>query len=427
MSSPRPYQRRWRLPPPYIREMKPLEASGVMDEVPGPLGLVLWQSVRDTTLWALTPAEKREDLFTPDAEPRRLADVLTFGDAVAAIDEPLRALAAMLSHPADVAPEAIMLACDRVSMWAEMRGRMMTAIAFAQASALALPASSRSALRVGRLARRAGEHARAEGWLQRAVVLARQEGDRVSHAWAYSALGSVYVLRGNFPAAERHHQRALRIAERHSLRARAAAALHDLFTLCADTGRPADAVSYARRAAIAYGPKHDRLPALAHDVALTWLESGHFARALPILQAATPRMAPNQQVLGLASTARAAGSLGYEELFARCHLGVIQIVEAGGERENHPAALLNLGRGAAALGKLEVATSLASRAHELAIELQQHRIAFAAESLLESVNSRRGAARTTATAPAGLPAPADDESSPQADEFACELLAGLTG
>jgi tetratricopeptide (TPR) repeat protein len=392
----------------------------------GALGLVLWQSVRDATLWALTPAEKRQGLFTPDAEPRRLADVLTMGAGAAAIDDPLQALAGMLSHPADIAPEAVMLACDRVSVWAEARGSIATAIAFAQASALALPGSARSALRVGRLARRAGDNSRAEGWLQRTVVLARQEGDSVSHAWAYTALGRLHMLRGNSPAAERHHQRALRIAERHSLRARAAAALHDLFALCAQSGRIPEAVAYARRAVTAYGPKHDRLATLAHDVALLWLESGEFARALPVLQASIPRMSPNQQVLGLASTARAAGSLGEPETFTRCQLSVASIVDAGGERENHPAALLNVGWGASALGDLDLAAGFAARARALATELAQHRIVFAAECLLDSVEASRRAAGVPA-AQAEVIAPADRETIPQADELAGELLAGLAG
>lgn len=394
--------------------------------MPGPLGLVLWQSVRDATLWALTPAEERQGLFTPDAEPRRLADVLTMGADAASIDDPLQALAGMLSHPADIAPEAVMLACDRVSVWAEGRGSVAAAIAFAQASALALPASSRAALRVGRLARRAGEHTRAEGWLQRAVVLARQEGDHVSHAWAYTALGRLHMLRGNSPAAERHHQRALRIAERHSLRARVAAALHDLFTLCAQSGRFPEAVTYARRAVAAYGPKHTRLATLAHDVALMWLESGEFTRALPVLEAAIPRMAPNQHVLGLANTARAAGSLGQRETFTRCQVAVAAIVAAGGELENHPGALLNVGRGASGLGDLELAATLATRAQRLATELGQHRVVFGAESLLASIEARRRAAGAPRS-PAGVPAPADREPTPQADELAGELVAGLAG
>lgn len=418
MITPRPYQRRWRLPTPYVRDAEPLEAAGVLDEVSGPLGLLLWQSVRDAALWAMTPAEAREGLFHPDAEPRRLADLLTIGPAAARIEEPLGALARMLTHPADTAPEVVMLACDRISQWAEAGDRVATALTFAQAAALAVPASARGALRVGRLARRRGELVRAEGWLQRAVVLARQEGDRVSHAWGYTALGSLHMLRGNLPSAERHHQRALRIAERHSLRARAAAALHDLFVVSADRGRTGEAVGYARRAVEMYGPKHQKLPVLAHDVALMWLEQGEFSHALPVLEAVCPFVPTSQSILGLASTARAAGGLGRRALFDDYHRRVVALADRDSQRDNQPAALLNVARGAAHLGERELAESLGHRCLELARELQQHKIVFAAESLLDSLHADTSAAGTPLEAPAD--AKFTDE---EADSLVGELVA----
>lgn len=417
------FTRRWRLPPPYLREAEPLEGARILEEFAGPLGILLWQSVRDAGLWALTPADQREGLFTAEAEPRRLADLLSIG-AARPVEEPLRALAAMLTHPADVAPEAVMLACNRVSQWAESRDAIGTALAYAQGSALAMPASARSALRVGRLARRQGEYARAEGWLQRAVVLARQEADRVTHAFGYSALGNVYMMRGNMPAAERHHLRALRIADRHSLQGRAAAALHDLFVLCADTGRLDRAVAYARRAIIAYGPKHERMPALAHDVALMWLERGEFARALPVFEAVWPYMPANQRVLGLANAARAAGPLGERETFRSCQEAVIRIVEGAGPRENHAAALLNVARGAAGLGDLDLGLSLAERTRALANELQEHKISFSAENLVQSIEVERSARRAPVETGAMSVTTTVDES---ADALVDELVACFAG
>jgi tetratricopeptide (TPR) repeat protein len=418
------YARRWRLPPPYLREAEPLEGARILEEISGPLGLLLWQSVRDAGLWALTPADRREGLFTQEAEPRRLADLLSMGEAARAIEEPLRALAAMLSHPADVAPEAVMLACNRVSQWAESRNAIATALAYAQGSALAMPASSRSALRVGQLARRQAEYARAEGWLQRAIVLARQETDRVSHASGYSALGNLYRMRGNMPAAERHHLRALRIADRHSLAGRAAAALHDLFVICADTGRVDQAVGYARRAVSAYGAKHEQVPALAHDVALMWLETGEFARALPVLHTIWPFMPAHQRVLGLANAARAAGALGERQMFTACHERVLRIVDAAEVRENHAVALLNVARGAVSLGELELAETLGARAQALADSLQEHKIRFSAGNLLQSIAAERGALRSIAPEQGTPVTTAAGES---ADALADELVACFSG
>lgn len=422
MITPRPYQRRWRLPTPYVRDAEPLEAAGVLDEVSGPLGLLLWQSARDAALWAMTPSEAREGLFHEAAEPRRLADLLTIGPPAARIEEPLGALARMLTHPADTAPEVVMLACDRISQWAEAEDRVATALTYAQAAALAVPGSARGALRVGRLARRRGELVRAEGWLQRAVVLARQEGDRVSHAWGYTALGSLHMLRGNLPAAERHHQRALRVAERHSLRARAAAALHDLFVVSADRGLTRPAVAYARRAVEMYGSRHQKLPALAHDVALMWLENGEFERALHVLEVVWPHMPQNQQILGLANTARAAGALGRAALFAESRQKVLDIVASASEVENQPAALLNIARGAAHLSELELAESLARQSLDAARRLQQNKIVFSAENLLQSIHAETSAAGTPIEAPAD--AKYSDED---ADSLVGELVACFAG
>lgn len=419
-----PYSRRWRLPPPYLSGSEPMEAAGILEEMGGPMGLLLWQTARDATLWATTPAERREGLFHPDAEPRRLADVLSVGDAVESIEEPLRALAALLSHPADVAPEAVMLACNRISQWAESREMIRSALAYAQASALSMPGSARSALQVGRLARRVAEHARAEGWLQRAVVLARQEGDRLTHAFGYSALGNLYKMRGNMPAAERHHLRALRIARRHSLAGREAAAVHDLFVICAETGRLPEAITYARGAVTAYGPRHERLPALAHDIAVLWVENGEFGRALPVLLSVWPHLAPGDRVLGLTNAARAAGALRDQTTYAECHARSLAIIDAAESREHHAVAVLNLARGAVGLGELDLGRRLADRATALAVQAGEHKISFGAEALLQQIDANRSAI----TSPP-LPAPASEptEADESADALVGELVACFSG
>lgn len=416
--APSRYERRWRLPPPYLRGQEGLEGSLVLEELGGPLGLVLWQAMRDAALWALTPADRREGLFTGEAESRRLADLLALGEPPAALEEPLRALAALLSHPADIGPEAVMLACQRISQWAEEREARATALAFAQAAALATPASAREALRVGRLASQRGEYARAEGWLQRAVVLARQERDSVTHAWTYTALGHLYFQRGNFPASERHHLRALRISRRHSLLRREAAALHDLLTVCGATGRYAEALHFAGQAVAAYGPNHDRLPSLAHDVALLLAEQGRFAAALPILTAVWPRLEPRQRLLGAANAARAAGALGDRDVFSR-YAEIARELLGHEANEDTPSALLNLARGAAGLQMWDDAFDLGRESLRLASRLHQGKIQIAAESLLHSIDAERHL-----SSPGPSPVQPDDEL---ASRVSRELVACLTG
>ena len=73
------FRRRWRIPPPYLRGSEPMEGATILEEVPGALGLLLWQAMRDVSLWAMTPREERVGLFNADAEPRRLAALLSIG------------------------------------------------------------------------------------------------------------------------------------------------------------------------------------------------------------------------------------------------------------------------------------------------------------------------------------------------------------
>ncbi|MBA4157877.1 MAG: hypothetical protein H0X65_16450, partial [Gemmatimonadetes bacterium] len=46
-SSPRRVRRRWRVPPALVHGPEPLESAGILDEITGAAGLVLWQSLRD--------------------------------------------------------------------------------------------------------------------------------------------------------------------------------------------------------------------------------------------------------------------------------------------------------------------------------------------------------------------------------------------
>src|SRR3954447_16111145 len=72
--------RRWCVPPALLHEPEELlEGVGVLDELPTQVGLVLWQSLRDVTLWAQVEPEERADLFEPDAARARLSALLASG------------------------------------------------------------------------------------------------------------------------------------------------------------------------------------------------------------------------------------------------------------------------------------------------------------------------------------------------------------
>lgn len=411
------FRRRWRIPPPYLRGSEPMEGVTILEEVPGALGLLLWQAMRDVTLWAMTPKEERVGLFNADAEPRRLAALLSIGAPARDVEAALRATASMLTHPADIAPEAILTACQRISQWAEVEGAPATALAFAQAAAMAVPASAKAALRVGRLARQRGEYPRAEGWIQRSIVLARQSRERETHAWGYTALGQVYGSRGNFPLAERCHLRALRISRRFSLISREAAALHDLFVVTMERGRFAEALAWARSAAKTYGPLHSSLPYLANDVATLWMEQGRFDAALPVLVAAAQRIESPRNVLALANVARAAGGAGDRARFESTYRRVLIAVEEGTVPHLAPTALLNLAKGAAALGETSIAADAIETGTALARQLGENKTTFQFEALLASMH----ADRRVVLAPVS-----SAETDELTDVVAGELVAALT-
>jgi tetratricopeptide (TPR) repeat protein len=386
-SKPRSLIRRWRVPAHYLLGTERFEGSAMLEELPGALGTLLWQCERDVRLWATSTQVEREQLFAPTAGERCLAMVATLEMDAGEVFAPLEAIAAMLRHPVDADPQAVMLACQRISQWAEGRDCRAAALAFAQAAASVQTGSAYSAVRVALLARRAGDFGRAEGWLNRAIVLARQSGDWTTYAQAYSGLGKVNLLRGNLPSAERCLGKALRIARTHGLALQQAMAHHDLFVVLAEEERHTEALAHAAEAFSLYPAEHaDRL-SLAHDVAASWVEQGQYAAALPVLEAVVSHMEAPARALGYANAARAAGALGLRGRFeAFWHL-CIDTLERVGTHSVIPGTLLNLARGAALLQDLGEAEATARRAVRLAERLHLNKTSFECEAFLNSLHA----------------------------------------
>jgi tetratricopeptide (TPR) repeat protein len=463
MKQPRPaakqkkQRRRWRwhIPPAILQGEEKLEGMELLGELQAnptveidrETGLVLWQSLRDVTLWAsfdtmgqpgAQHAEEEEKdkgkqrstrdyrptvadragLFSPEAVERRNASLAKI-DPELGITAPLQVLAGLLEDPLGTPQEAVTAACGEISQWAEEHEILATALAFAQAAALASPRDPVTGLRVGKLARKKGENARAETWFRRTVGLARQAKDWASYAEAFLWLGNLYVQRGSFPVAQHLFIRSLRAAKRHSLRGIQGGALHDLFGVAVETGRITEAAGYARRAFEAYGPEHPRIPALAHDVAYFWLTLGHFEPALSVFQALLPEIhSPANRMVVLGNLARAAGGVGDRELFTETHREVRKIAGTGEVQDHVARALLDAAHGAASLGEWEVAEETARAAYEAAVERQEGRVQITAESLLEAVGNERAAELVgTSAVRAGL--------AEEVDAFASELVQSL--
>jgi tetratricopeptide (TPR) repeat protein len=374
-----------------------LEGTEILSEYTGELGLVLWQAVRDISLWSsVTPPESRAGLFGPNAGKRRAAS-LAAADPDAAIVPALATIARILEDPAGTSSEQVMLACREISQWADGRESLATALAFAQAAAFACPGNAAAGLRVGQVARRRGELARSETWFRRTIGLARQARDWASYAEAFDALGNLYLLRGNLPVAKQLFIRAYRASKRHSLRTLLARSLHSLFVISAHGDQHDETQALARSAYEAYDAENPRLPTFAHDVAYYWLLRGQFTPALPVFKAVRPHFPISDRLHLDGSIARAAGAVGDREAFDQARTEIWRTMRANENPSLVPGVLVDLARGAAMLGDLAEAEEAARTAEKLATEGLMTMVAHDAASVLESLRGERRAEESRAS------------------------------
>jgi tetratricopeptide (TPR) repeat protein len=286
----------------------------------------------------------------------------------------------------------IAAACDQIRKWAEDADLPNTALAFAQAAALADMENARCAYEVGRLARIHAEYARAESWLRQTIVRARKTSDWSSYSLAHIGLGNVFIQRGAYPAARKAHTRAYRAAKRHGLRGPMAMAAHDLFVVAMVTDTLPEAERFAAAAAAAYGPHHPRLPYLTADMALMWIRHGYFSRALGVLRTVLPQVAGfPERLLVLAMTVRASGAVGARETYEAALNEALELLPSQTAKGNVSAALLNLAQGAASAGDRKQAADLAGQAMALALETGEADVLLTAETVLDALRTQETA------------------------------------
>jgi tetratricopeptide (TPR) repeat protein len=284
-----------------------LEGERILVESPDDFGLLLWRTVRDVALWANTPPDARSNLFadgSADLRVIRLAETNVppaVGAAVSTINGLL-----VLGTRADASLLAI--CCLEIACWAVGAGLGYTAVACAQAAAMASPPSAEAALRTGTLAFAVGQDKRAETWLRRAVAVARREKDRVAYSTALVELGVLYEGRGDWAGGERFYRLAYKAARRYaegwSPRVQAA---HGLFRLARMRGDKPTAARFAFRAQRAYRPDTNGGPELLLALGQFWRDVGEFGRAHAALRRLEPyahQLSPSRQLLAAAVTAR---------------------------------------------------------------------------------------------------------------------------
>lgn len=305
-------RRCWCVPPALLHDPgDTLEGDHILGESPGHFGLLLWRTVRDVTLWADTPPERRGELFRGES---RLV-LLTGTDIPPEVSAAVDTLHGMLTLGGRADTELVSQCCLQVAAWARGAGLARTAVAFAQAGALASPLYAEAAVHVGTYARAAGgQEARAGTWLRRAVGLARRERDRTAYSVALVELGLLYEGLGDEARAERYYRFGFRAGRRFSARTARMRAAHGLFRLARARHDEGSATQFALCAQSAYEPDAADGPELLVDLARFWLDTGEPGRARAALRRIGPTMvtmAPAGQLAVFALTARARAEPGH--------------------------------------------------------------------------------------------------------------------
>lgn len=398
--------------PPLTRDSaESFPGSVILDEVAGAEGVLLWEALRSTLLWLGVRSASRKRLFLSGARMARAAH-LSATAPEPAIVAPLQGLAQVLSEPDVVAPADVAKACREISEWADRGGRPSTALAFMQTAALADSQDAEAAYLTGRLGRLAAENARAECWFWEAVARSHRSGDPASRALSFIGLGNLYRQVGKLPSARRYQARALLVARRNGLPQIAGMASHDLFVLAGERDGESDNAREAEEHAINalrwYGKGHRRLPSLAHDLAVFWMNRGQFARALPVLRAVQPHIQEAREgLLTLGSIARASGAVGDRETFDQVWdelEGVLHGVEAPPERTVAAlgSVLLALAQGAESLGEWDRADQAAACALKVAAQRGEAEVTIWAEAVRDSARSGRAGAMRARPRPESL-------------------------
>jgi tetratricopeptide (TPR) repeat protein len=403
--------RRWRIPTALAHGDDVLEGLSVLDDVPGELGIVLWQALRDASLWAAASPKARSGIFTANAEANRMAAVLS-APVPRELEVPLGVLARMTGAPETAGEANVALALREISLWLDERGLLGSALAYAHAAAMVSAGDAATAFIVGRLARRRAEYVRAETWFRRTAALARQSADWASYARAFMGLGALYLQRGNLPLAYRFRRRALETTERRVLEDLRGTAYHDLFEIAVHMDRGGEAHAYARCAFEAYGSGHARVPMLAHDVAYFWMQRGGFERALAVFEAILPHFARStDRVMVLSGLARAAGGSGRRDLFDLAWAEVARSMRQVTE-ERQASVLLEVAQGAISLSDWGVAQQAAEHALDVATRRAEGQVRLAAEAVLDCARRHESAERASAaTLPLELERAADSLAS----------------
>lgn len=316
-SRPRITPRHWCIPSAILRSPgETLNGISILEEIPDSVGLLLWLTLDDVTLWATSPPKTR-DRLAGLCSPHRLA-VLGEGTP-AELRYRLELLSALLAVPGDTDAEMLGVACLAVGAWARGLNHPRTALAFAQAGALAAPMFPDAAMQTAICAQEVHEPIRAETWLRRAVAVARRANDWDTYSNAYVLLGRLQLARQQLTDADGSLLIAFRTARRYGNAIARRDASYGLFQIanaralqsydaCSRDRFLVEADTYAAAAYRAYSADQAGAVPMLLDIAGHWLTRGDAEEALGPLARLRTMMAhltPDDALRAAAMTARA--------------------------------------------------------------------------------------------------------------------------
>jgi tetratricopeptide (TPR) repeat protein len=371
--------RRWSAIAPVAQLDGPAGLS-ILRELPPPLNHAVWHAFHLIESWVVCAPELRPELFDGEAALARREAALAPPE-VSPIREQLEALWSVIEPGAD--GRAIGAAAAELAGWAGERGAIGARRDLLHLAAAADPGAPAYSLELGRLERSQGNHDEAMEWFAWAAAAARREDDGESLGWAYIGEGHVHLHRGGLPSAQKKYLKALRLARRRGIAEIRGAAAHSLTSLAIEMGEQAAMDEYFTETLRVYRSDHPRLPILAHDIAYHWLCRGDAHAAAQVLRALDPAaLTEGEHLLYLASCARAEGAVGNRDGYNEAAQRLAELLEQHPGVERLSATLLEVARGAAALGMMDEARRHAGEALEAARALREHRVIFEAEALL---------------------------------------------
>lgn len=378
---PRPFR-----PPIAPPAPRPSAGLGIPQELPTPLGAVLFRAVRDVQQCTDTPPDERQRLIRPPTAEvqERFASALLEAPELAG---PLATFAALLRAPGSVDAAELAGACHVVYEWADAKGYKRTALHFAEAAAYADPADAARANFAARTARRALEKQRATDWYARAYKLATSAVNRREAIYALLGYGTMMKDAGNYEEARKAFERGARRATTTHRRREAAEAYHDLLALALEQRKLKLAEMYARKALWVYPVRHPRFPALAYDVAFLLLLRSHFSAAVTILDRTVPIIARlEERALVLSALAWGAGAAGWTTRRKEAQRQTLELVAV--HDDYAPGVYIHLADACRAERDWVQATTFVALAQELAVAREEPGLAQVALSLRAAIERR---------------------------------------